>query len=307
MKNVLREIFLYLSSNGYLRWVPDKYFIKIQYRINMGKNLNLDNPVTFNEKLQWLKLYDRKPIYTMMVDKYEVKKYVADIIGEQYLIPTLGIWDNFDDIDFDSLPEQFVLKCTHDSGGLVVCRDKKKLDKKKAKKKISSSLKRNYYWLGREWPYKNVKPRIIAEKYIENKVTHELLDYKFMCYNGKVQNSFVCSDRHTSSGLKVTFHDIDWNKMPFERHYPNDIKHIPKPKNYEKMIELAEILSERISFVRIDFYETDYNLYFGEMTFYPGSGIEEFNPDIWDRKLGDLIKLPETSGGGGVHDIFKYL
>ena len=286
--------------------IPDDVYLKIKYRGVFGKKLNLKEPQTFNEKLQWLKLYDRRPEYTTMVDKYAVKKYVADRIGEEYIIPTLGVWDHFDDIDFSALPNQFVLKCTHDSGGLVICKDKNKLDIKAAKKKIESCLKKNFYYMGREWPYKNVKPRIIAEKYMvdesdykleDSEINAGLSDYKMMCFNGKVRCSFVCSERFTK-GLKVTFYDNDWNILPFERHYPKSDKPVAKPKTFDNMVQLAEKLSKDIPFVRSDFYEIDGKLYFGELTFYPGSGFEDFTPDSVDYEIGQLIKLPDAIGGG---------
>lgn len=273
------------------RIFPDKTYLSLKYKYKMGCFLNLNNPQTFNEKLQWLKLYDRKPEYTTMVDKYAVKKYVADIIGEEYIIPTLGVWNHFDEIDFDKLPNKFVLKCTHDSGGLVICKDKDKLDLKVARQKIEKPLKQNYYWSGREWPYKDVKPRIIAEPYMEDSKAHELIDYKFMCFNGKVRCSFTCSERFSKDGLKVTFFDKDWNVMPFERHYHVSKNPPKKPINYDKMIQFSEQLSKGIPFVRVDFYEINGQLYFGELTFYPGGGFEEFTPEEWDYKLGDFLKL----------------
>ena len=280
------------SHFGMYHDMPDDEYLKRLFRYKMGYELNLDNPKTFNEKLQWLKLYDRKPIYTKMVDKYAVKAYVAEKIGAQYIIPTLGVWEHFDEIDFDKLPDQFVLKCTHDSGGLAICKNKATWDKKVAKTKLEKSLKRNFFYSGREWPYKNVKPRILAEQYMEDDESEELTDYKFMCFNGKVHCSFVCTERFTSGGLKVTFFDREWNKMPFERHYPASVKKITKPANYNKMIELAEVLSTNIPFVRVDFYETKKQIYFGELTFYPGNGLEEFTPLEWDYRLGSWIKLP---------------
>lgn len=269
----------------------DKQYLKIWYRNRMGYWMDFDNPKTFNEKLQWLKLNDRKPEYTTMVDKNAVKNYVADIIGDQYLIPTLGVWDKFDDINFDALPNQFVLKCTHDSGGLVICKDKSKLDKKAAKTKIEKSLATDFYRLGREWPYKNVPRRIIAEQYMEDEKDKDLKDFKFMCFNGEVQSTFVCSDRATGKGLHVTFFDRDWNKLPFERHYPASIEPIPQPINYHRMMTLAEKLSRNIPFVRVDFYEINGNVYFGELTFFPGCGTEEFNPVEWDYKFGQMINI----------------
>lgn len=291
--NDSRMRFLYLDKLGfYNNWSDEKYLI-YKFECLMRYELNLENPITFNEKLQWLKLYDRNPEYTTMVDKFAVKEYVASKIGEQYLIPTLGVWDSFDNIDFTNLPNQFVLKCTHDSGGIVICRDKSTFDRQSAKKKLSDSLKTNFFWCSREWPYKNVKPRIIAEKYIKDNKQGELKDYKLMCFNGKVECSFVCEDRYKDTGLKVTFYDADWNVMPFERHYPRNSVLCERPKKYDLMVELAEKLSENIPFVRVDFYEVQGKVYFGEMTFYPGAGFEEFNPPEWDKKLGDWLVLPD--------------
>lgn len=282
--------FSYLTAMGLTRWMSDEQFLKKEYFLQMGKPLNLNDPKTFNEKLQWLKIHNRKPEYTTMVDKYAVKQYVADRIGEQYIIPTLGVWERFDDIDFENLPKQFVLKCTHDSGGIVICRDKSKLDKKAAKKKLEYYLKRKYYYIHREWPYKNVEPRIIAEKYMTNGDGEDLNDYKLMCFNGKVKTTFVCSDRFSKDGLKVTFYDTDWRRMPFERHYPASKTEIDKPQTYEEMVILAEKLAFGIPFVRVDFYEINGNIYFGELTFFPGSGYEEFTPEEWDKTLGNWIK-----------------
>ena len=257
----------------------------------MNSKLDLDNPQTFNEKLQWLKLYDRDPKYTQMVDKYEVRKYIKEKIGEEYLIPLLGVYDKFEDIDFDKLPKQFVIKCNHDSGGLVICKDKSMLNIEEARKKINKSLKKNYFYSGREWPYKNVKPRIIIEKYMEDKETKELIDYKFMCFNGEPKCVFTCTERY-NDGLKVTFFDMEWKKMPFIRHYPASSKKINKPVNYDKMLKFSKMLSKNIPFVRVDWYEINGKLYFGELTFYPGSGFEEFKPEEWDKRIGDMLILP---------------
>lgn len=296
LKNDPRKIKIALSENfakaKISHLVPDKAFLKIRYKTLIGKKLDLNDPKTFNEKLQWLKLYDRNPEYVQMVDKYVGKKYVSDIIGEEYIIPTLEVWDNPEDINIDSLPSQFVLKCTHDSGSVIICRNKEEFDLDNAKKRLKKKLKQNMFWWGREWPYKNVTPRIIAEKYMEDKTAAELRDYKFMCFDGKVRCSFICSDRFSEAGLHVTFFDKDWMVMPFERHYPSHKTGFPKPHNYEKMIELAEKLSKGIPFVRVDFYEVEEKIYFGELTFYPGCGLEEFTPEEWDYKLGEWIKLP---------------
>ena len=285
--------FSYLTAMGLTHWMSDERFLKKEYYLAMGKTLNLNTPKTFNEKLQWLKLYNREPQYTMMVDKYAVKQYVANKIGSQCIIPTLGVWNHFDEIDFDELPNQFVLKCTHDSGGIVICKDKLKLDKRAAKQKLEYYLKRKYYYVHREWPYKNVKPRIIAEKYMSNDNGEDLNDYKLMCFNGQVKATFVCSDRFSEDGLKVTFYDTNWKRMPFERHYPASKTDIARPKTYDEMLILAEKLAFQIPFVRVDFYEVHGRVYFGELTFFPGSGYEEFTPEEWDKKLGDWINLCE--------------
>ena len=280
------------TARGLNHDMPDEEFLRKQFHIRMGYDLDLEHPKTFNEKLQWLKLHDRRPEYTMMVDKYAVKDYVAEKIGAQYVIPTLGVWEHFDEIDFGTLPEQFVLKCTHDSGGGTICKDRKTWDKEAARKKLEKHLKRNFYWPAREWPYKDVPPRIIAEPYLTNDSSAELMDYKLMCFGGKVKCSFVCSERFGGEGLKVTFYDTDWKEMPFERHYPRSKYPIKKPMNYEEMVQLAEKLAQDIPFVRVDFYECNGQTYFGELTFYPGAGFEEFTPSEWDRTLGDWIQLP---------------
>lgn len=292
-------IFKYLKAKrlqgSYGKKLDDETFIKKAFQLNMGYELDLENPKTYNEKLQWLKLYNRKPEYTVMVDKYLVRDYIAKQIGEEYLIPLLGVWDRAEDIDFDALPEQFVLKCNHNSGvGMCICTDKSKLDIVKVRAGLNKGLQQDYYLTGREWPYKNVPRKIIAEKYMVDESGYELKDYKFMCFNGEVKCSFICSDRYSKGGLHVTFFDRAWKVMPFERHYPALKEGLPKPVNYDKMIELAEKLSKNIPFLRVDFYEVDGKIYFGELTFYPGNGMEEFTPEEWDYKLGEWIELPEV-------------
>ena len=285
------KIIHYLIHKGLLNWVPDKIYLNLVYKVYLHKSLNLANPKTFNEKLQWLKINDRNSLYTKLVDKYEVRHYIAETIGEEYLIPIRGVYDSFDEINLDKLPEQFVLKCTHDSGGLVICKDKNKLDIDLARKKINKSLKRNYYYLWREWPYKDVIPRIICERYMEDESSGDLKDYKFMCFNGEVKCLFVCLNRNSPNGLNVDFYDLDWNPMPFERHYKRSGQKIKRPDNFEKMVELAKKLSKDIPFVRVDFYEIKGKIYFGELTFYPGTGLEEFTPDEYDEILGRWINL----------------
>lgn len=286
-------LFLTFGHKGFFNWMDDEKYLKIAYKIRMGKELNLQQPKTYSEKLQWLKLYDRKQIYTDLVDKYQVKKIVANIIGENYIIPTLGVWDRAEDIDFDVLPDQFVLKCTHDSGGLVICKDKKKLDKAAAVKKLNACLKHNFYYAQREWPYKNVKPRIIAEKYMEDNETHELRDYKFFAFDGKVKALFIASDRGSKEETKFDFFDENFNHLPFTNGHPNADIMPKKPQEFELMKELASKLSEKIPQVRIDFYEVNGQVYFGEITFFHWSGMTPFEPEEWDYKLGEWIKLPE--------------
>lgn len=269
--------------------IPDKLYIKLKYRMRMGKFPDLKNPKTFNEKLQWLKLYDRKPIYTTMVDKYEVKKYVADLIGEEYVIPLLGVWDKFDDIDFDALPERFVLKCTHDSGGLVIFRDKKALDINKVKTKLNNSLKNNYFYHTREWPYKNVNPKIIAEKYLENDSGEELKDFKFFCFNGEPKIMYISND--IGSDPRTDFFDMDFNHLDLHFKDPNADVLPQKPVQFEKMKELAAILSKDIPHVRVDFYESNGNIYFGEFTFFHSGGMFDITPSEWKIILGEWIKI----------------
>ncbi len=274
--------------------LPDSWFLRMKYYEVFGKRLNLKNPKTFNEKLQWLKLHDRNPMYTTMVDKVEAKKWVAECIGEEYIVPTLGIWNNADDIDFDKLPDQFVLKCNHNSGRLYICRDKSKLDIPNVRRNLRKWLKQDWFLHGREWPYKNVKRRILAEKMLPLDVINDdgdIADYKFMCFNGKVKYLFVVTERHSDDGLKVTIFDTKWNKMPFTRHCPASEKTLLRPKNYDKMIELAEKLASGIRFLRVDFYEVNNSIFWGELTFFPGCGFEEFVPEEWDERLGKLIVL----------------
>lgn len=308
IQKILRNpalLFLTLGQRGFFNWMSDEQYLKIAYRIKMGKKLNLDNPQTFNEKLQWLKLHDRKPEYTQMVDKIEAKRLVANAIGEEYIIPTLGVWNHFDEIDFDKLPDQFVLKCSHDSGGLVICRDKSKLDKEAARKKIESCLKHNFYWGQREWPYKNVKPRILAEQYMEDSTTHDLRDYKIFAFDGVAKALFIATDRESKEETKFDFFDVNFKHLPFTNGHPNADIPLAEPKTFEEMKRLAAILSENIPQLRVDFYEVNGKAYFGELTFSHWSGLVPFNPEKWDKIFGDWIKLPEISGGGGyalIHD-----
>lgn len=293
-----RYRFSILASKRMLNWMSDEEYLKKLFEIKMGKKLDLKNPQTFNEKMQWLKLYDRKPIYTKMVDKIEAKKVVAELIGKEYIIPTIGVWDRFEDIEFDKLPDQFVLKCSHDSGGLVICRDKSQLDIKSTKKIINSCLKRNFFWEKREWPYKNVKPRILAEQYLEDETTHELRDYKFFTFDGIPKALFIATDRGSTEETKFDFFDTDFKHLPFTNGHPNASVLPTKPESFNKMKELAEKLSHNIPQLRVDFYEVNGKVYFGELTFYHWSGLIPFEPEEWDTTFGNWIRLPENDGGG---------
>lgn len=293
------------QSSPIFKYLPDKIALKIQYKNIFLKKLDLDNPKTFNEKLQWLKLYNRKPEYSKMVDKYEAKKYVASIIGEEYIIPTYGVWSSFDEIDFDELPSQFVLKCTHGSGDVVVVNDKKDFDIESARQKIEKSLKTNYYKIGREWPYKNVKPRVIAEKYMEdvdvstevkekNTCKKGLTDYKIFCFDGEARLMLIATDRFTSKELKFDYFDRDFNWLDFEWTHIRSKSKPQKPPMLEEMFQLAEKLSKGFPHVRVDFYQVADKIYFGELTFFHAGGFEYFKPEEWDYKIGSWIDLSKV-------------
>ena len=282
--NKLLSWFAFLIKN-------DEMYIKIKWKLCMNYPLNLDHPVTFNEKLQWLKIHDRNPLYTTLVDKVEVKKYVAKIIGEEHIIPTIGVFDSVDEIDFEKLPNKFVLKCTHDSNGVVICKDKSFLDIEQTKEKLKKGLNRSYYSLNREWPYKNVTPRIIAEQYMEDE-TGELRDYKFFCFNGEVKALFIASDRTKKEQTKFDFFDENFNHLPFTNGHPNSSKEIRKPEGFEQMKIIASKLSQNIPHVRVDLYSVRGKIYFGELTFYHWSGFTPFVPQEWDNRFGEFIKLP---------------
>lgn len=278
------------------RILPDKVYLQLMYRKHFHKWIDFKNPTSFNEKLQWLKINDRKEEYTVMVDKHLVKEHVAEKIGKEYIIPTLGVWKRAEDIDFEALPNQFVLKCNNDSGGIVICKDKSQLDKKAAVRLLSSRLKNNGFWYGREWPYKNVKPCILAEKYMEDTTIEELRDYKFFCFGGQVKCFKVDFDRfveHHANYYNKEFEILDFGEATLP---PIPDKRLEFPKNLKLMMELAEKLAEQKSFLRTDFYDVDGKVYFGEMTFYPASGFGKFTSEDADVQLGEWINLPD----GGV-------
>lgn len=295
----IRKLFRYLYDSDYrflinsyrfgmYKGMSDEAYLKRTFKACFGYVPDLENPRTFNEKLQWLKLHDRKDIYTTMVDKYEAKKYVGHVIGEKYVIPTLGVWDHFDDIDFSKLPMSFVLKCTHDSGSVVLVRDKNHWDKDAAKKLLERGLSRNYYWSGREWPYKNVKPRILAEEMVDMNP----VDYKWICLKGEPEVLCMCMDRQKGD-LTFNYYDMNFNLLPFEWVHPNIKTGVKRPENFDEMKKLAQKLSKGIPEVRVDFYDINGQVYFGELTFYHQSGFAPFSPEEWDLKLGQLLDLTD--------------
>lgn len=285
-----RESFRYIVLN--LPFLPDTIRIRMMWKQWMDYPLHLNNPKTYNEKLQWMKLHDRNPLYTKLVDKFSVKDYVKDIIGGQYIIPTLGVWRTVEEIDFASLPNQFVLKTTHDSGGVCICKDKSTFDIEAAKRKLNNSLHYDYYKLAAEWPYKDVPRRIIAEQYLEDDRYHELRDYKFFCFNGCVKALFVATERQTRKEPYFNFFDRDYNHLDIVQGHPQAPVPPEKPLNYDLMIQLAEKLSKGFPQVRVDFYEVNGKVYFGELTFFHHSGIVPFIPRKWDYTFGEWFELP---------------
>lgn len=299
MKLVNNPSLLYIlaAEHGLTNWISDEAHLKMMYRASLGAKLDLKNPVTFNEKLQWLKIHDHNPLYTTLVDKYRVKQWVADRIGSEHVTETYAMWERAEDIDISGLPDRFVLKTNHDCGGIAICRDRSTFDLESAKKKLAKHLKVNYFWRTREWPYKDVRPCVFAEEYLEPaEGARDLTDYKIMCFGGKVRCEFTCTDR-ARGDLHVDFFDTDWNHLPFTRHYPNAEVTPDAPTRLREMVAGAEKLSKGIPFVRADFYEVAGQYYFGEMTFFPGGGMEEFDPECWDVELGSWIKLPDACGG----------
>ena len=288
-----------MADKGLFNWLPDKPYLKLVYQAEMGKKLDLDNPKTFNEKMQWLKLYDRNPFYHELVDKYEVKQFVTKRIGPENVIPSLGVWRKFEDIPFEQLPDQFVLKCTHDSCSVIICLDKKKFDVTAAKKKLSHHLKKSTYWFGREWPYKGLTPRIIGEPYIKDSENGMgLADYKVHCFNGIPKIILVCKDRFSEGGVTEDFFDIHWNHLSVRRPDIDNARiRIPVPEKLGEMLSVSRTLSKNIPFVRVDFYYANHQLYIGEMTFFPTSGLKSFLPASFDYEMGSWIQLPKPYKG----------
>lgn len=299
----MKSIAYYLKNPKYLayrivmrtaKFYPDKFFLQLRYWFTFGKWLDLKNPQTFNEKIQWLKLYNRKPEYTMMVDKYAVKEYVANKIGHEFIIRTLGVWEKPEDIPFDKLPNQFVLKTTHGGGGggIIICKDKSIFNIPEAVAKLKRAMKSDIYTYYREWPYKNVTRRIIAEKFIQDENGYELKDYKLFCFDGKVQFCKVDFDRFEDH--HANYYSPTWSILPFgEANFaPKFEKQIECPVNFNEMLRLANKLSQGIPFARIDFYSIKGRSYFGEITFFPASGMGEWTPVEADEHIGKMLNLP---------------
>jgi hypothetical protein len=288
-----KYLFLLLGSKGWLNWISDRQYLKLAYRIAINKKLNLDAPATFNEKLQWLKLHDRNPLYSTYVDKFAVREHIRKTIGDQHLIPLLDSYESVEEIDWDRLPDRFVLKCTHATGANIICTDKRALDLKSAKAKLGKWLKNNLYWYGREWPYNRVKPRIICEEFLSDcgRIPN---DYKVLCFNGKAKLIQLHVGRYANH--KQDFYDRDWNRTTISQRRTASGVAEKKPAQLEKMIRLSEQLAANLRHVRIDWFIVGERLYFGEMTFYDGSGFVPFDDENDDYLLGSWIDLEETAG-----------
>ena len=310
INNIIKKANKYISNQEYRLRVnsklglynnmDDKKFIEKMFKATMDYPLNLEKPKSFNEKLQWLKLYDRNPLYTKLVDKYKVREYISEKIGEDYLIPLLGVWDDPEEIDFDSLPNKFVLKCNHNSGlGMCICTDKSKIDIKKVKNELKSGLAQNYYLNGREWPYKNVSRKIICEKYMTDETGKNLRDYKFYCFDGKPKIVGIYQDRNSDKETTGDFFDMNFEWVDLKFGMPNALNKPQKPQKFQEMIKIAEILSEGIPEVRVDLYISNNKIYFGELTFFDGGGFDKIEPLEWDYKLGSWITLPKKMLSNG--------
>ncbi len=297
---VFEKIRLYLSDphyrfnvnsrRGLYNLMSDEEYTRRQYRVITGRSLDLENPKRFNEKLQWLKLYYRKPVFTTMVDKLAVKDYLAPVIGSQHIVPLLGVWEHFDEIDFSLLPDCFVLKTTHGSGGISVCRDKQSYNYAEVKARFERGLKKNYYYSSREWPYKNVKPRIIAEEYMQDGETENLSVYKIFCFSGQpyiIQT--IQNDKNPNE--TIDYFDIEWNLLDLRQNFPNSEHPLPKPKTLSEMLDLSRKCSKGFPFIRVDWYEVNGHVFFSEFTFYTDAGYQPFYPDEWDERLGTMIDL----------------
>lgn len=288
-RKIIKNRELRLKLINLLRFIPDAPYLKMVYRIKTGKKLNLKNPQTYCDKLNWLKLHDIRPEYTRMADKVAVRGYLKEVLGEDICIPVLGVWEHYDDIDFDALPEKFVLKCSHDSGSTKVIKDKSTMNHEELRTFFGGRLKLNPFVLGREYPYRDIKPKIIAETYMVPEGENDINDYKFLCFGGIPKVVFIVTDRH--SDCRLDYFDMDFHHLPIAAVYPNSDKSIPKPRLFEEMKIMAQKLSQGMRFVRIDLYEIDGKVYFGEFTHFDGGGFWPKEPEEWEYKLGELIRI----------------
>lgn len=287
----INKIISIMERRGFLRWVPTEMYLKLRYQRLMGHKLDLNNPQLYTEKLQALKLKytssPNLPQYTVMADKIKAKEYVANVLGNEYIIPTIDVWNNFKDVNFEQLPPRFVLKTNHDSGGVVVCTDKEKLDIEQAKVKLTKSLRRNFYWYGREPQYKDIKPQIFAEELIDVSANEELIEYKMFCFNGKMKYVLVCQGAaHSAATRRNDFYDENFSHLPIIGTYPNSEKESGKPEVFDKLTELSEKLAEDVPHLRVDWYVVGNRIYFGELTFFNDSGYTKFRPEKWDEIFG---------------------
>lgn len=293
-------VYSYAAGKGLTDWVPDGPHLKAMYRASIGKRLSLDNPVTFNEKLQWLKIHDRNPLYTTLVDKYRVKQWVADRIGSEHVTRTYAMWERAEDIDISGLPDRFVLKTNHDCGGVVICRNRAAFDLVAAKEKLAEHLKRNYFWRTREWPYKDVKPCVFAEEYLhldEGTVldpSKGMVDYKFYCFSGEPMFLYVSQGFENHETTRLSFINMDWSPTPFSREDYEPLEVLPdQPACFNEMAGIARRLSRGIPFVRVDLFIYEGKPRFSEMTFCPCAGFMKFVPREYDRIVGDMLTLPQ--------------
>lgn len=289
--DIVRKIYDFSNKYALLNLLSDIAHTKLKYRLKMGRKLNLQNPQTFTEKLSWLKLYDHDPRYVSLVDKWDVMEYVEKCIGSEYCVKKYGIWDSFDEIDFALLPEQFVLKCTNDSGSTVVCKDKNTFDREAARERLNRSREQSYYWYNREWQYKQIPHRIIAEEYLSDSAESGLTDYKFFCFEGKPKFMFIATGR-AEGDTRFDFFDMDFQWIPVKQHYPNAEIRPSKPECFDEMVELAQKLSQGLNQVRVDFFQVNQRVYFSELTFVHFGGYERFEPERYDYEFGKLLKLP---------------
>lgn len=281
-----------LGSRGLLNWLSDDIYLKLIYKSALKKELNLKNPINYNERLQWLKINDRKTHYTKYVDKLEVRGLISNKIGEKYLIPLLGVYETVDDIDWEMLPEQFVLKCTHGSGTNIICSNKSNLNVNHSIKQLKKWMNKNWYWVGREWPYKNIKPKIICEKYMVENEGEELKDYRVFCFDGEPKFIAVDFEINNKEKTRRNLYDLEWNFLENEISYPRELGiDVKRPFQLENMVNISKFLSKDMAHVRIDFYSIGEEIYFGEMTFYHQLGLAKISPEEFSDKMGSWIPI----------------